>query len=429
MPLDIPYTKKRAAQFRGPSSSDDYNERILENYRDLTVLYNRVRLGEVELGEFYRRVFKEQLSMTDKITELEGRVDSLEKAGKVFNFGSDSVVDNDRFDGQPLFSIEEQDRLTVDPLYGLMVLPRVETSSLSKLLFTDNTGNEVVPPTLETRISPNTSTAETSDSEVDSTSADFAFYRKPGVVWERTVSVDSPHAEGAELTLYIKVPTDLFTTNKSNRVVIHPFPSFGTTIKEVAYTNSVDVTLTDSDNYQKFNDKEYYAGEDPAQGWVVPGAWSGVHEGDDHAINAGPKSFYFEPKVITGLRIKLHQDTYYEEAGKYVYSYGLSFFDLRFDKFLSEGKTILRFDAPSGETISSVDNVSADIWNVSPTKIDPNAPELSHFTWRTIWETAPDSGVYTTEPVANSNRVWIEVSLKDLGETPPALSSLVVEYS
>lgn len=429
MAVDTPYTKKRSAQFRGPTTSDDYNKRIDENYKDLTVLFNRVRLGEVELDEFFRRMAKDQLSLADRLNYLEELVAELESEGNILTFRSFDQVDNDRFEGQALFEIPDVDRLSVDTRHGLVLLPQVETASLSKLLFTDTEGQESIPPSLETRVVGNTSTADGPSATVDTVGAEFAFYARPGLVWERNVIVDSPDPDGAEVTLYVKVPTDLYTTEKSNCIVIHPFPHFNTTIKEIAFTTKVDPLMRDADGYEQFNDEEFYFNEDLAKGWVVPGGWTGAYEGDDAAVNSGPRAYYFKPRAITGLRIKLHQDTWYKEGGKYVYTYGLSNFDLRYEKFLTAGRTILRFDAPENQTISSVDNVSAEIWNTSPTNLDPNSPSQSHFTWRAIWETAPDSGVYTVDPVPSSNRVWIEVSLKELDGIPPALSGLVVEYS
>lgn len=428
MPIDSPYTKKRFAQYRGPTTSDDYNKRIEENYKDLTVLFNRVRLSEVELSEFFRRMAKDQLALTDKLNYLEQLLSGIENDNSVLTFRSTEQVDNDRFN-ETVFEISESDRLKFDTRHGLVLLPKVESSSLSKLLFTDTSGSEVLPPTLETRVVGNTSTADGLSATVDTVEASFAFYTKPGLVWERNVVVDAPHINGAEMTLYIKVPTDLYTTDKSNCIVIHPYPHFGTTIKEVAYTLNVDPLMRDEDGYEAFNSQGYYSGEDDAVGWVIPGGWTGGHTGQDAVVQSGPKAFYFTPKAITGLRIKLYQPNYYVENDRFIYSYGLSFFDLRYDKFLPEGKAMIRFDAPDGSTISQVDNVSADIWNVSPTDIDPNDPDQSHFSWRAIWETYPDSGVYTDQPVSSSNRVWIELTLREINKTPPALSSLTVEYS
>jgi hypothetical protein len=83
----------------------------------------------------------------------------------------------------------------------------------------------------------------------------------------------------------------------------------------------------------------------------------------------------------------------------------------------------LRFDAPTGKVINSVDNVTPNIYNVSEAEL----PYI--FSYRAIWETAV-AGVYTLDPQPASQSVWIEVTLKEtIGKGTPSLSGLKVEYS
>lgn len=419
--MDTPHTKKRAAQYRGPSTSDDYNKRIEENYQDIVLLFNRARISEIELDELYRRMAKEYFSMARAVGDLESRISTLEGASNRLSFFSENQIDNTRFDGTG-FDIAVEERLYSDTAHGLLILPKIDASSISKLRFTDADGNEVIPTGLETRVSGDLNSADTPAAIIDSSDPEFALYRKPGLIWERNVVVDSPDVDGAVMTLYLKVPTDLFTTEKSNVVVLHPFPYFGTTVEDIKYTTRVDPLLQSSDGYNDFNPSGYYTGENDAVGWVVPGGWSGGDAGTDEIVNSGPKAFYFEPKAITAIQIRLRQDNYYREGSKYIYSYGLSQLDLRYDKLLSQGRTILKFEAPSG-TISSIDTVTPEIWNVSPAVIN------NVFSYRVIWETAPDSGVYTETPVANSEKVWIEITLDNDESWVPALSGLIVDYS
>lgn len=421
--MDVPYTQKRAAQFRGPSTSDDFNKRIEENYNDLVVLYNRARLSEVELEELFRRMVKDHLSLVRVIDDLEERIVTLENNTRRFTFYSESQIDADRFNADPTFAIDSTQRLSFDTRHGIMTLPKIALSSLSKLFYTDTEGNEVVPSTLEMRVLGVSGTADTPLALIDTSSPEYALYRKPGLIWERNIITDESNPNGAELELYVKVPTDLFTTADANAIVIHPFPYFGCSVREISYTLNVDPLLQESDGYTPFNDSAYYAGEDDAKGWVIPGGWDGIYVGADAAVNSGPRTYYFSPKPITAIRIRLHQATYAREAGKFVYSYGLSHLDLRYDKFLSTGRTILRFDAPDGQTISSVDDVQPQIWNVSPAVL------TDVFSYRAIWETAPNSGVYTESPVANSQRVWIEVTLQNTDGWTPALSGLTIQTS
>lgn len=419
-----PYTKRRAAQYRGPSTSDDYNKRIEENYQDLVVLLNNARVADVELDELYRRMVKDNLSLARLLNDLEVRMATIEAAANRLTFYSADQIDNDYFIGST-YEVPTDDRCSYDLQHGILTLPEVTASSLSKLLFTNVEGKEIAPPSLEMRVVPNTLTADNpgdANTFVDSSAPQYALYRAPGLIWERNVVVDAPHLDGAELQLYVKIPTDLSTTANSNNLIVHPFPHFGTTIKEIAYSVNPDPLLRDSDGYEPFNPAGHYAGEEAAKGWVVPGGWTDANEGEDAAINTGPRMYNFSPKPITALRITLHQATYYQEAGKYIYSYGLSHLDLRFNKFLKEGTAIIRFDAPAGQTISDIVDIQPEIWNVHPA-------ELSNvFSYKVIWETSFGSGNYTETPVSNSDRAWIEVTLKNTDSWTPALSGLIVDY-
>lgn len=415
---DSPYTQSRQIQYRGPSTSDDYNTRIEENYKDLVVLYNRARTTETNVEEFYDRAYKEQLSLIRLLEDLEERIKTLEGADKRLTFYSTNQVDVDRFNGGT-FDIPSVSRCYTDVEHGVLTLPRVTASSLSKLYFTDNEGRDVVPSTLELRVVGDANSADSPSATVETTSPELSVIRRVGRIWERSVSVDSPDADGAIMTVYLKIPTDLFTTEKSNVLLVHGFPAFGTDLLEVAYTTKTDVLMQEIDGYTVLNSTAMHSGNNLAVGWAPPGGWAG-----DIINDAGPKAFYFDPKPVTGVRLKIRRRAYAKVGAKFIYSYGLSQLDLRYDKFLTTGKTILRFDAPSGQTISSVTGVQPQIWNTA------EASWSKVFSHRVIWETSFNSGTYTTTPVPNSKRVWVEVTLNETtGKGTPALSGMTLTYT
>ena len=101
----------------------------------------------------------------------------------------------------------------------------------------------------------------------------------------------------------------------------------------------------------------------------------------------------------------------------------MSKFDVRYEKFLDEGTMIIRYDAPDGDTISSITDVEPEMWNLSV------AEQPYRFDYRVIWETSYNSGSYTLDPVPLSQRVWLEISLnKTINKCSPALSSISVNY-
>jgi hypothetical protein len=131
--------------------------------------------------------------------------------------------------------------------------------------------------------------------------------------------------------------------------------------------------------------------------------------------------FATPPLAITGLRVSLRQRNYIQEKGNYIYTYGLSDIDIRSDKFMPTGKTIIKFDAPDGELRYDVINVIPKIYNI-PEELIPTV-----FEYRVIYQ---DSGVYTESNPGSSTRIWIEVILNQLGDgTAPVLSDLIVEYN
>lgn len=415
---EAPYTKARHHQFRGPTDSGDYNERIEENYKDLTYLYNGLRIVGDEQDEGFGRAIREMQSLSRMVQELSERLDAVEEDSGAISFYGAASIDNDRFVGTP-YELIDTVQLSQDTRYGILTLPEVVGSSLSKLVFVDGDNSVFVPSTLEMRVTGEPGTADSAGATIDSNEPEIAVSRIVGRVWERNVVVNSPNGAGAEVTVYLKAPTDLFTTDKSNSIVLHPYPTMGCDILEVSYTTNPDVLMDDQDGYLPVNEDAIHSGDQSAVGWLPPGGWSG-----DEAENSGPHVYHFEPLKITGLRIKMRQRSYHKEGGVYVYTYGLSNLDLRYNKYLDEGKALIRIDAPSGETISTVANVLPEMWNV------PEAVQPQVFSYRTIWETSFDSGIYTTTPVALSDRVWLEITLsKTPGGGTPALSGLVAQSS
>jgi hypothetical protein len=417
--MDVLNTKLRQLQYRGPSSSDDYNARVEENYTDLVLMRNRLGLLTEDVREGYMRAIKDQIGIAEVLDALEERLTVLEASDNVVPFASNAQEDCDRFNTS-VFAISSVNRLFQDRKYGYILLPKIDTSSLSKLMAVDPDGRPALPSSLETRVSPVAGSVDDGSNYVDTSEPDNAFFNRPGRVWERNVVASATNnTDYAQLDFYVKLPTDLFTTANANALFLDPFPLYSFDILKIEYTTTADVLMENSDGYIPLNNGALFSGDPNAIGWVPPGGWVG-----DEILTAGAKAFHFDPKPITGFRIRLRQRRYYAEANKFIYTYGLSGMDVRYDKYLSTGKTIIRFEAPQGDTISSVSNVQPEIYNVSQS----NIPKV--FSHRVIWETSYESGVYTLNPVPNSTRVWVEVTLNQSpGKGSPALMGLAVSYS
>lgn len=416
---DSLYSTQDLYQFRGPTTSRDYNERVEFLYQDLVNLANQIGLTNDQSRQMVGRLIKEHHSLAMMLQELEQRVETLEAdTNTKLHFYDTSLVDIDRFNGTD-YEVSSVDRCTVKTKYGLMTLPIVESSSASKVRFTNANGDYSIPASFDAVTRRVYGTADSGSAVVRTSDIFNAVYPEVGRIWERNVLATAPSDNGAEVEVFIRVPLDAAISSQSNVLMLDPYPIVGVDIKEVAWTSNPNPVLSDSDSYSPINNRIYHSGSDEAVGWIAPGAWEG-----DVINRAGPRAFYFDPQTVTALKLVLRQRNYVKENDLYVYSYGLSNLDLRLDKFLSTGKTIIRFDAPTGTTISNIANVTPEIWNLGGSE----HPYV--FDYRVIWETAYDSGNYTTTPVPSSQRVWLEITLNEstLGGTP-AVTGLNVQYS
>lgn len=417
---DSPYTLKRFNQSRGPDSSEDYNARIEETLKDLIYLYNKLNQTGTDLGHGFLVFLRNELGLDAALTDLENRVTVLEDAlPDSIPFISEDQIDNDRFNNTS-FNINTVDRCTYNADHNFTTLPLVPTSSMSKIKFTNGDGTYNIPSSFETIVTPITSTADSTSAVIDTSQPYSAVVAHPGKVWERNVIVSSPHVDGAQMYLYVKIPDDLSAVPDTNSISFTPYPFKTVDVLEIAYTTDVNVSLGSSGaTWTVFNDSQIYYNVPGAAGHIIPGGWTG-----DAILSSSSQTFYFDPKPITAIRFKLRQQNYHTESSKTIYTYGLSKLDIRFDKFVSTGKTIIRFDAPGASTISSVTSIIPYMWNV------PENQANDVFSYRVIWETAFDSGSYTLTPVPSSQRVWIEVTLNETTSSgTPALSGLILKYS
>lgn len=415
---NTPYTQKQFFQFRGPQNSDEYNKNQEDNFKDLSYLYNKLAQLDSDQDKGNAAFIKELLSISKFITSFDTRLSALEYSANNIAFTQETQVDTDRFNSTA-FNINSVDRCTYNAGYSMLTLPKVDASSLSKIRFINDDGTYNIPASLQTYVSPIITTADNTSAVIETSQPYNAIIAEPGKVWERNVIAPSTNVNGAQMYFYVTIPNELSAAAETNCIQINPYPLNNVDILEIAYSTDVNLDLATGTNWTTFNAAQTYYQNTQAVGDIMPGGWTG-----DEIINSGPKTFYFTPMPITGLRFKLRQRSYYTETAKYVYSYGISKLDVRYDKFLDIGKAIIKFDAPTGRTISNITSVIPQIWNI------PEYQVSDVFSYRVLWETSFNSGTYTLTPVPSSQRIWMEVTLKknNLGATP-ALSGLILKYS
>jgi hypothetical protein len=415
---DIIKTQKRNIRYNGVVDSADYNNRIEENYQDLLYLYNKSNILDNKISQAFERVLKDQLFLANALSDLSDRVAALEDSSSMSSIYSYSQVDYVNFVGTP-FSISSSDILTFDPYYNVVTLPIIAGSSSSKLKFYNNNTGQVVPDFFKTYIDTSFSGADTSGSVIDTTPTYYSVLDDPNRVWKRNVIANEQNAAGAQMMFYIKIPSEYTGSNKTNCIKLNPYPLHATDIYSIEYTNKINPNLTESDGWTKLNYSGLYDGVDHAIGKVPPGGW--YEMGEDTIRNSGPVCFYFADLEITAVRVKFHQRSYFKELNKYIYTYGLSNLDIRHDKFMSSGKMIFKFNAPTGRLIETVSSVVPRIYNV------PQGSISDAFSYRIIYK---DGDTYTLDNPGSSSSVWVEVTLNILEDkTPPVLSDLNVYYT
>lgn len=411
-------TQRRSQQYNGPVDSSDDNLRIEENYKDLVYLYNKFNVVDQKLSEAFQRVLKDHIFISRYIKDLDDRIQALEADEKVLSIHSFSQIDNSAIPAGEL-SIQIDEVLSFDPIYNVITLPKIDGASHSKLKFFTANDGQIIPDFFESRISNSLLGVDVPGAIVDGTSVFNAILDRSDKYWKRSIVSTASSVYGAQTYLYISVPSEYSGSTKTNYIKLNPFPSYGVDILSIEYTTTVNPTLTETDIWYPLNRDRLYDGRSEAIGKVPPGGWSSV--GSDIINSCPPVAFYFQELEITAIRIAMRQRNYLLENDKYVYTYGLSDLDVRYDKFLPTGKMIFKFDAPEGELINSVVSVTPRIYNVSPALLS------DVFSYRVIYN---DGSVYTTDNPGSSSRVWIEVTLNQLFDgTAPVLSDLIINYN
>jgi hypothetical protein len=422
-----PYTQKHIQQFRGPSDSEVFNQTSEDIYNDMVYLHNKANELSSDIEEGFSAALKDVHGISREIEDLRVEIAAVKAAAnaKVISYTGPQIDDTDRFIGTP-YEIAAVDKLTSDSRFKLVTLPKVLGSSVSRLKYSGVNGDISIPPSLEMVVFPDPSSLDDSNSSTNLRTSlpQEAVIADPGRVWERNV-VSSTPAGQTTMDLMFNLPTELTSTPYANVLEMIPFPIYGVDVLGIYYSvDPAPVLSVNSAEWIPLNNESLYFNNPNAVGKIAPGSWVG-----DEIIEAPPLSFIFPSERITAFKIKLRQSNPFNTTSdlvypQYVYSYGLSMLDVRYDKFGDNGKIIYELQPKSGDTISSIDNVTPYIYNM------PQAGLTDVFSYRVIWETAPDSGTYTLTPVPLSQRVWLEVTLiKDNQENLPALSGFRVEYS
>jgi hypothetical protein len=240
------YTQKRSAKYRGPTTSDDYNARIEENYRDLLAIVNRTGIMSERHDQSNRFLFNSLLNLTRTLNIAQSAIAAYTQLVTDYgyknwvSFYNTNAIDTDRFDGTS-FEIPAASRCEFQKELGKMLLPPVSGSAFSKLKMINSDGKAVLPSTFSAIAEGVEDSADNTAAFVNTNDISDAIIGGIERAWERNVVISDviPGTTECVVKIYIAVPTDLGVTADSNALQLATYPLGSVTIEDISYTTVV----------------------------------------------------------------------------------------------------------------------------------------------------------------------------------------------
>ncbi|SFJ65692.1 hypothetical protein SAMN02799624_05411 [Paenibacillus sp. UNC496MF] len=243
--MRMPTSKGGGARFRGPTSSQAYNQNEDDKYLEMVELYRQSNQNLQSLTEAHQIVLAENTALGNYIMMLERRMGDLET--KLLNMEASAPYDpiffktgfiHDMTAAYPNISqengdtslrcdIDMQNRCALVPLIHL--IPKTHTVN-------EKTGEVVIPSELELKVGrTNTKGTVVDNNLLNCFNGDNESY------WQRTVTynfADCPDQE--DVIIELTLPSHLVNNLNINEITIHPHPERGVQIKnvEIQYQNA-----------------------------------------------------------------------------------------------------------------------------------------------------------------------------------------------
>jgi hypothetical protein len=411
--MRMPTSKGGGAKFRGPTSSQEYNQNEEDKYLELVELYKQSNLNLQNLTEAHQIVLAEHAAQQNYIMILERKMTSLEQ--QLSNIEASSPYDpiyfktvfiQDMTTAYPNISQENGDtslRCDVDMHYRYITVPLIHQIPKTHLI-NDKTGEVVIPNELQVSIGRSNTKGEVVDNNIYN-----AFNGDNVSHWQRTVSYSFAECPDQEdVILEISLPSHLVNNLNINTIQVHPHPERGVQIKniEMKYQNA----------------------------WqTIPG----FIQQDLAAVNSNeyaPRKKWFFPDVpVQQIRITLVQKNPLDMNGKKVFVLGAQEIGVYLSIYEPGGGMILTpFDMEGLYNIESVEHV---FLNRQTFGIDQNLDYLLEgrvFEYEILYET--QDGMLT--PIKNTEwagqfakRLWIRTKLMPYNGVNPCLHAIRLNYS
>jgi hypothetical protein len=243
--MRMPTSKSGGARFRGPTSSNDYNNNEDQKYLELIELYKQSNTTLINLRETHQVVLYENAALQDYVKMLEDRMANLEEQLLLFdtsNFANGSFFKTsfvqDMVTKYPADTQEQQvstARCQVDLQHRYVTIPQI--NQIPKTHIIDDNGNVIIPSELKVKVNRSSMKGTVVESNILN-----AFNGDNLSFWQRSVTYDSPAdipINGEDVILEVELPTHLVNNLNINTIVLHPHPERGIQIQniEVHYNN------------------------------------------------------------------------------------------------------------------------------------------------------------------------------------------------
>lgn len=293
---NIPTMREGKIGFRSPSNSNQQNEMQQQLFDDVIRLFDVTNGLEQEL-----QASEEALEMTSRfqtihVRKLENRVLQLEEllrkrqAGEskkiAFAFPQDMKVD---------INVPLQERIHIDPTYGIAHLP-ITGKSVSKVyIYNEMTNDLYVPPALKVDVLP----ASKNGWLVEENSPLMAFNGSNETHWHRKVSMAlEDNVQSVTNEMVITLPDTMISNRNVNTITLNPFPVHSLQIDKVEYRLEGDWMLI--------------------PGWEV----SPTTEKPVARTYTGNIKLCFPNTAMGQIRITMTQKDWFDENGKKVFHLG-----------------------------------------------------------------------------------------------------------
>lgn len=388
-----PVSRKIEARFRGPTSSEDFNQWIEDNYFDLVQLFNASRKNKSSIEENLSFLLKENLFMQGKIEKLEGLIETMQE----------SIDSSKGILSKSFYSIENvsENNCKIDTRYGIAHLD-LDQIPISKVYLRDNFGKVFVPNSLNVSLYESYSPISNIRGKIElpiqeDKSIINAFNGSKDSYWIRnhytTESIDEVYA-----IIDIDLPRNIINHTRVNTIYLDPAPEFSFSILDILYSSSD--TWERLDTFPKMTD-----GETPQE-----------------ISDAGKLAFVFPYKDILKLRLYIKQNKWTPEGNNRIFSYGFKSIEVFFTRFKEESSSFtVRFDIPDPSRSFS------KILSVSTLPSKGGIKTNSGIETKLFLENGNTKNVNETLP-STTKTVYVEVSLFPVEGVTPTISQLNIEY-